>query len=131
MSDATTTVADLRGLLAQFVAEREWHCYHDAKNLSMSIAIESAELMEHFQWARSEEVPALLDDPERRAEIVEELADITCYVLSLANALGVDLSSAVEAKVVKNARKYPAEQFRGRYYKPAERDGTSRPAGAT
>ncbi len=131
MPDAMTSVADLRALLARFVDEREWHCYHDAKNLAMSIAIESAELMEHFQWVRSEEVPALLNDPRRRGEIVEELADVTCYVLSLANALDVDLSSAVEAKVAKNARKYPAEQFRGRYFKPVEPDGTGGQAEAT
>ncbi|MFH1749023.1 MAG: nucleotide pyrophosphohydrolase [Planctomycetota bacterium] len=121
MTDATTNVADLRALLEQFVAEREWHKYHDAKNLSMSIAIEAAELMEHFQWVRNEELPELLTNPEKRSEIIEELADITCYVLSLANALDTDLSAAVASKVAKNAAKYPVEQFRGRYFKPAER----------
>ena len=50
MPDESTTVAELRKVVADFVAEREWERYHDAKNLSMSIAIETAELMEHFQW---------------------------------------------------------------------------------
>jgi NTP pyrophosphatase (non-canonical NTP hydrolase) len=122
MNDETTTIAQLRQLIADFIAEREWQGYHDAKNLSMSIAIEAAELMEHFQWARSDELPALLRDPARRAEVIDEVADIACYLLSLANALEIDLSAAVVAKVARNARKYPPERFRGRYFKP-EGDG--------
>ncbi len=118
MPDQSMTVADLRKLVADFIAEREWESYHDGKNLSMSIAIEAAELMEHFQWSRSDEVPAVVGNDARRAEIIDELADITCYVLSLANALDVDLSSAVAAKIAKNAVKYPVERFRGRYFKP-------------
>jgi dCTP diphosphatase len=43
------------------------------------------------------------------------LADILCYTLSFANALEIDISTAVQEKLVKNARKYPAEQFRGRF----------------
>ena len=126
MPDDTTTVAELRAVLADFVAEREWQCYHDAKNLSMSIAIEAAELMEHFQWVKNDELPVLLEDSDRLEEIADELADITCYLLSLANALDIDVSSAVTAKMAKNARKYPADQFRGQYYKPG-REGTGAP----
>jgi dCTP diphosphatase len=123
MADDTTTVGELRRLLAGFVSEREWEKYHDPKNLSMAIAIETAELMEHFQWVRNEELPDLLADGKRRAEIAEEVADITCFVLALSNALELDLSSAVRRKLTKNAAKYPAETFRGRYFKPErERD---------
>jgi dCTP diphosphatase len=118
MSDQTTTVADLRQCVATFVAERDWSSYHDAKNLAMSIAIETAELMEHFQWVRSEEVAAVLANPTQRAKIVDEVADVACYLLSLANALNLDLADAVRAKITKNAVKYPIETFRGRYFKP-------------
>jgi NTP pyrophosphatase (non-canonical NTP hydrolase) len=118
MADDTTTVARLRQLLADFVAEREWEKYHDPKNLSMAIAIETAELMEHFQWVRNEELAELLADERRREQIVEEVADITCFILALANTLDLDLSSAVEHKLTKNAAKYPADVFRGRYFKP-------------
>ena len=119
MNDETTTVAELRKLLAEFVAEREWQLYHDPKNLSMSIAIEAAELMEHFQWVRSEELDDLRNDANAMAAIREGLADVTAYVLALANALGLDLASALEEKMKKNALKYPAAEFRGRYFKPA------------
>ena len=50
MSDADTTIETLRQAMRQFVAEREWEKYHTPKNLAMSLAIEAAELMEHFQW---------------------------------------------------------------------------------
>lgn len=120
MPDASTTVAELRAALAAFVAERQWQVYHDAKNLSGSIMIEAAELMEHFQWVRNDELPALLQSAAEREAIAEELADVTCYVLSLANVLNIDLSAAVLGKIDKNARKYPAEKFRGRYFKPEE-----------
>jgi hypothetical protein len=42
------------------------------------------------------------------------MADVACYLLSLANALDIDLSDAVLAKLLKNAGKYPADEFRGR-----------------
>lgn len=118
MADAQTTVAELRRQMAAFVADREWNSYHDAKNLAMSIAIEAAELMEHFQWIRNDELDAWLRDSDRRAEVTDEVADILCYVLALANALEIDLADAVAHKLGKNAAKYPVEQFRGRYIKP-------------
>lgn len=120
MSDESVTVSELRRLVAGFVVERSWERYHDAKNLSMSIAIEASELMEHFQWVKTEELPEVLADKGRRAEITDELADIACYVLALTNVLNVDLSAAVRAKMAKNVAKYPAERFRGRYYKPED-----------
>ena len=114
MTDATTTIEMLKKKMADFIAERNWQKFHDPKNLSASIAIEAAELMEHFQWLRSEDLSAIAHNTVAMAEIREELADITCYVLSFANALNIDLSQAVEAKMEKNAKKYPADQYRGR-----------------
>ncbi|MCH7871862.1 MAG: nucleotide pyrophosphohydrolase [Planctomycetes bacterium] len=119
MNDDTTTVGELKRLLTKFVAEREWEMYHDPKNLSMSIAIEAAELMEHFQWVRTEELDELRKNEQAMAEIRDELADVTAYVLALANALDLDLASALADKMEKNALKYPAAEFRGRYFKPA------------
>ncbi len=117
MSDQTTTVAQLRELIAEFVAEREWEQFHDAKNLAASIAIEAAELMEHFQWLRSEELEAVRGDEQQMSEIREELADVTAFLLSFANAMDIDLSDALRSKMRKNADKYPAAEFRGRFKK--------------
>jgi dCTP diphosphatase len=118
MPDQSTTVAQLRKCVADFIAARDWQSYHDAKNLAMSIGIEAAELMERFQWVRTDELPALLAHDAERAKIVDEVADIACYLLSFVNALDIDLSTAVRAKIAKNEQKYPIERFRGRYFKP-------------
>ena len=115
MKDKSTTIRELRNLVAEFIRERDWEQFHDPKNLAMSIAIEAAELMEHFQWDRNEQIPAILEDPGHRREIEEELADVVCYCLSLANNLEIDLSEAVERKVLKNAEKYPPGEYRGRH----------------
>lgn len=115
MRDSTTTVAELIKLVNDFVAERDWQPFHDAKNLSASIAIEAAELMEHFQWLRSDQLDSVGDDAQAMAEVREELADITAYLLSFASKMGIDVSSALEDKMRKNAVKYPADRFRGRF----------------
>jgi dCTP diphosphatase len=116
-NDANTTVAELRMLVADFVAEREWSQYHTPKNVSMALAIEAAELMEHFQWLTAEESRALAGEPEKLSAVAEELADVVGYSFALANELGIDLATAVRAKMIKNANKYPVEKFRGRYSK--------------
>jgi len=115
VNDQQTTVAQLRQAVARFVNERDWEQFHDPKNLSMAIAIESAELMEHFQWLRSDQLDEVRASAEAMAEIRKELADVLCFVLSFANAMRIDLASAVEAKLAENARKYPADRFRGRF----------------
>ena len=115
MKDDQTTLEELKRLVADFVAERRWEPFHDPKNLSASIAIEAAELMEHFQWLRSDQLDAVKSDAGKMEAIAEELADITAYVVSFASTMGIDLSSALEAKMKKNAVKYPAEKFRGRF----------------
>jgi NTP pyrophosphatase (non-canonical NTP hydrolase) len=115
MSDATATVAQLREAVATFVDEREWRPFHTPKNLAMSLAIEAAELMEHFQWLDVDESIARGRDPATREKIADEIADVCCYLLSLVNTLELDLSEAVLAKLIKNARKYPADEVRGRW----------------
>jgi dCTP diphosphatase len=117
MSDQNTTLADLRSLMADFVARRDWNQFHSPKNLSMSLAIEAAELMEHFQWLAVEESRAVSQQPHKLAAVAEELADVLCYALALANELNLDVSEAVRNKMVKNEAKYPAEEFRGRFGK--------------
>jgi dCTP diphosphatase len=115
ISDNTTTIGELRRLVADFVARRDWQQFHAPKNLAMSLAIEAAELMEHFQWISAEESRRLADDQRRKAEIGDELADVLCYALAMANQMDLDLSAALEQKMAKNERKYPAEEFRGRW----------------
>jgi NTP pyrophosphatase (non-canonical NTP hydrolase) len=115
MNDQATTVGQLKQLVRQFVDERDWRQFHAPKNLSMSLAIEAAELMEHFQWISPEDSREVRGDAAKRAAIGEELADVMCYALALASELEIDVADAVARKMVKNAEKYPADEFRGRY----------------
>jgi NTP pyrophosphatase (non-canonical NTP hydrolase) len=123
MADSTTTLADLRDLVRHFVEQRDWRQFHSPKNLSMSLAIEAAELMEHFQWIDLPESREIKNQPEKLAEVTEELADVLCYAFALANELEIDISAAVREKMVKNAKKYPADQSRGRYDRPIQDQG--------
>lgn len=109
-TDDTTTVSQLRGLMSDFVTERGWQRFHNPKNLASSLAIETGELMEHFQWLTTDEAWAVGQDRQAVAAIGEEMADCLCYLLSLANAIDLDLSEATHAKMIKNRQKYPADQ---------------------
>ncbi len=115
MSDAQTTLAELKQLVQEFVDRRDWHQFHSPKNLSMSMAIEVAELMEHFQWLSPEQSRALAQQPQRLTAVSQELADVLCYALAMANELRLDLSTAIRQKMARNEQKYPADQYRGRF----------------
>lgn len=117
INDRVATVEQLRRIVEAFVAERDWEQFHSPKNLSMALAIEAAELMEHFQWISVEASRDVARDVRRRDEVAEELADVICYGLALANAMGIDISRALVAKMAKNAAKYPVAEFRGRFEK--------------
>lgn len=113
INDSETTLSQLRQVVDQFVAERDWHQFHTPKNLTMSLAVEAAELMEHFQWLTPEQSWEVADQPDKKAAVGEEISDVLCYLLALANELKLDLSAAFEAKMVKNVEKYPAQRYRG------------------
>jgi NTP pyrophosphatase (non-canonical NTP hydrolase) len=74
----------------------------------MSMAIEAAELMEHFQWISAKRSRAVAQDPGKLVKVGEELADVVCYALAMANELGLDLSTTLRRKMAKNEQKYPA-----------------------
>lgn len=105
--DNTTTIADLKALVAKFIAARQWEGYHTSKNLAMSIAIEAAELMEHFQWTEIAEGQHTLTDPEQKAEVGDELADILIYAISFAIQADLDISEIIREKMSRNETRFP------------------------
>jgi dCTP diphosphatase len=115
MADSDTTIDTLKELVRQFAAEREWQPFHSPKNLSMGLAVEAAELMERFLWIDGEASRRSADEPAEREAIADEMADVAVYLLTLSYTLGIDLSEAIRAKVLKNAVKYPADKCRGHY----------------
>ena len=115
MADAATTLEDLKALVCRFVDERAWQPFHTPKNLAMGIAVEAAELMECFLWLDPPASFEAAKDATKREAIADEMADVFCYLLNMSNVLGIDLSTALQAKMVKNAQKYPAEKYKGKF----------------
>jgi len=109
MNDTQTTVAQLRDRIRQFVEARDWRQYHSPKNLTMALAIEVSELMEHFQWISPAASRTICDDSSKSEAIRDELADVIGYALAIANELDIDVSTAMREKMVKNEAKYPLE----------------------
>lgn len=106
MTDGTRTIQEIKNKIARFVEERNWNESHNPKNLSMSIAIEASELMEIFQWLSLEE-SLNINKSDENIHLKEELSDVIIYCFSLANQLGIDVSSAIDDKIEKNGIKYP------------------------
>lgn len=120
MTDDTATVSSLKQRVRTFAQERDWEQFHSPKNVSMALAAEAGELMEHFLWTGSEASHDRAREEQRRGDIQDELADIVIYALEFANVTGIDLASAIEAKMAQNARKYPVEKAKGRSEKYTE-----------
>ena len=106
MSITPDSLSDLRERLRQFAAECDWEQFHVPKNLAMSVAIEAAEIMEHFQWLTPEQSAALPES--QRIAVAHEIADVLLYLVRLADVLDIDPLEAALDKMVINARKYPA-----------------------
>lgn len=102
---------ELRELMRTFAAERDWDQFHTPKNLATALSVESAELLEHFQWLKDDE-SRNLSDPVKEA-VAEEMADVLLYLVRLADKLDVDLAEAARRKIALNAIKYPADMARG------------------
>ncbi|MGQ9649822.1 MAG: nucleotide pyrophosphohydrolase [Phycisphaerae bacterium] len=114
-TDEDTTVAELRREIAAFIRERDWEQFHDPKNLSMAIATEAAELMEHFRWIKNDLSRQWVKDAGNKADVAEELADVLAFVLSFANTADIDITTSLRAKMAKNERKYPVQEYKGKY----------------
>ena len=102
------TFQELQHKMAKFVDERSWNKFHSPKNLTMSIAIEAAELMEVFQWMDTQEArDKSLNDLKVRAQLEDEIADVIIYCLSLANTANLDLKAIIERKMERNNSRFP------------------------
>jgi len=114
-SDNSTSISELKSLVAKFISDRDWHKYHTPKNIAISVVLEASELLEHFQWSppASEEI-----DAHKRQQIAEEMCDVMAYLLSLANVLDIDIASSMAGKMRKNCQKYPTSDYNGNWKKP-------------
>ena len=114
MNSDRSTDLQLGPLLDQilrFRAERDWQQFHTPKNLAVSLALESAELLEHYQWT---DPPSGRAPDELRPALEQEVADIAIYLLLFCHDQGLDLAAAIERKLELNRQRYPVELARGR-----------------
>ncbi|RJQ90613.1 nucleotide pyrophosphohydrolase [Amycolatopsis panacis] len=101
------TLDDLTQRLRDFAAARDWEPFHTPKNLTMALSGEVGELIALFQWLTPEESAAWRTDPAREFNVEDEIADVTLYLLRLADVLGIDLIAAANAKVDRNEKRFP------------------------
>lgn len=104
MSDSIQTLTER---IRAFSDARGW--YKDGRvtkrGLAISLSLEAAELLEHFQWVPEEQIETLVQ--EKRQDLIDEAADVAIYLLQFADRVGFDLGHAIEEKMKKNAQKYP------------------------
>jgi dCTP diphosphatase len=114
MADNKKTAQQIKKEIQSFIQERDWEKFHSPKNLSMSLAIETSELMEIFQWLTTEEASVNKLTKIQRKKIEEEIADIGIYLFDLCNVLNIDISCAIENKLKLNRCKYPVKLAKGK-----------------
>lgn len=118
MSKSDLSLADIQKVIRKFCDDRDWDQFHNPKDLSISLSLEAAEVLEHFQWKSPEEMARHVVD--KKVEVGEELADVFYWVLLLANKLDIDLVDAFEAKMRKNEAKYPVDKAKSSHKKYSE-----------
>lgn len=101
---------EIKEEIIKFQKERDWKKFHTPENLAKSISIESAELLEHFQWGKEYDI----------GEVGEELADVLIYCFYMADALDLDVKEIIFDKMEKNAIKYPVGKSKGNATKYTE-----------
>lgn len=104
-------IKELTNKINKWIVERGWEKAQKPKDLTISLSLEAAEVLEHFQWKNEKKVAKHIK--ENKEELADELADVAVYLLKLADKTKIDLKSAVENKLAKAAKKYPVKAVKG------------------
>lgn len=111
-------IKDLQKKIIDFRNERDWKQFHNPKDLSISLLLEAAELLEHFQWKNKKEIAEHLK--KHKLQVENELADVLYWVLLMSHDLKIDLVAALSRKMKQNEKMYPVEKARGSHKKHTE-----------
>src|SRR5581483_619021 len=109
------TIEELKKLVIQFRDERDWKQFHNPKDCAISLSLEAAEVLEHFQWKNPQEIEQYIVNHKK--DIAEELIDVLYWVLLLSYDLKIDIPKAFTQKMKKNAEKYPVKKVKGKHNK--------------
>lgn len=104
---------ELNAEIRDFCEKRDWRQYHTPKDLAIGLSTESNELLEQFRFKDRDEQRALLEDPQDREQVKDELGDILFFVLRFADLYDIDLETALARKLEKNRAKYPQDEYKG------------------
>lgn len=115
MKKTNSDIQKLTDKIKKFRDERDWLQFHNHKDMAISLALEAAEVLEHFQWKSPKEIEHYAT--ENKEHISEEVADVAIYLLELTDNLGIDLFEAVNHKLTKNAIKYPVSKAKSTHTK--------------
>ena len=112
-SDENTTLSDAKQAINRFVDERDWLQYHDPKNLVMAMMSEVGELADKFRWISNQKSHEFAASPEHAEDVADELADVMMFAIELASVCNIDIATAINSKLQKNAERYPIEKAKG------------------
>ena len=115
MSKTKSRVQELTNRIIKFRDDRDWKQFHNPKDVALSLCLEAAEVLEHFQWKNKEEIEKYV--VEAKDHIGEELADVLYWVLLLSHDIDIDILDALDKKILKNESKYPVEKAKGKHTK--------------
>ena len=109
------TLEELTKKIIAFRDARDWRQFHNPKDLALSLVLEAAEVLEHFQWKSASEIDNYIKT--NKNDIGEELADVLYWVLLMSKDLDIDISQALKDKMRQNEHKYPIEKAKGKHTK--------------
>ncbi|MEW5821886.1 MAG: nucleotide pyrophosphohydrolase [Cyanobacteriota bacterium] len=108
-----TQIDKLTEQILKFRDDRDWEQFHNLKDLSIGLNIESSELMELFLWKNADEVNDFISNEDNKTKVEDELADIFIFCLLVANKIDADIEKIVQLKLEKNSKKYPVDKSKG------------------
>ncbi len=111
-------IKELTAKITKIREDRDWKQFHNPKDIALSLSLEAAEVLEHFQWRNGAELEEYVKT--HKDEIGEELADVFYWVLSMSDIIGIDIKEALEKKLIKIEKKYPVEKAKGNHKKYTE-----------
>lgn len=114
-------MSDIKALtdrILRFRNARNWKQFHNPKDVALSLSLEAAEVLEHFQWKNGDELKKYVKT--HKEHIGEELADVFYWILLMSHDLDIDIKKALENKMKKNEKKYPVKKARGSHKKYTE-----------
>jgi NTP pyrophosphatase (non-canonical NTP hydrolase) len=107
----------LQKRVIDFRNKRFWKQFHKPKDMALSLTLEAAEVLEHFQWKTEAEVEEYLKKAANKKALAEELCDVLFWILTMTHDLDIDIPKVFEQKMKKNEKKYPVKKSKGKHTK--------------